>query len=427
MDIMLASFGLGEKVYWESRAEKPPLEDNIFFRYAPPFLPSARSFVVDVSPFILYDKVIVNKSWIDGKEEWQQYRTINPLLRRENISELSRLGIIEIRDYVSDSISHLDLLELITKHNLSNLDLWREVLKFSLGSWLDYMFKMLQIMPRLLDHQILNDNPLIRRVRNLQAHSSRYYSFFSKEEINENIENLPIDDFRRLAQSYLLNVNNSLLLSREYFAGIFDWFDYEPFYRTKLMIGKVGQPSAISTVSLGGTILSYYLPIERIDSIQELVRARDKARGLREYIESKQWEQSANERTLLKILLDIQQAQKKTEYYQKISSYFTVFLTIIPIFGSVIERYVRGAVDWQIEKRYLGDYKWHFSLLDYTSIDFDKSALFNQRQEVLPPEIFPDVFDNFEECQAKTKVGRKCRNKAKLGSRYCWVHETQNK
>jgi hypothetical protein len=35
--------------------------------------------------------------------------------------------------------------------------------------------------------------------------------------------------------------------------------------------------------------------------------------------------------------------------------------------GPFIEKIAKDVVDWQIDKKFLGDYKWHFSLLDYVN------------------------------------------------------------
>lgn len=432
MEIMLSSFGLAQEIYWGSKGQKLNEDFNMIFYDAPPFLPTYHDFLMDITPFILYDKIIINKSLISGsKGLWNRLFT-KSILQSENIGELIQKGIIEPRDYVSDTTNHLELLETITHSDLAQEGLWRRAVRDSNWQWLTYLDRT-------------KDN--LNKIKKLQPLTGQYpasskrtkqYMRFSAHEIGRH--HLPHEHYlpnhhsymfrqgmHEVIQGYLLSINNNLLLSREYSAAVFDWFDYEPFYVTKLMLNTAEQPSVTSTILRGGTILSFYLPIERIASVQDLMRTRDKAKGLREYIEAKAMDdRGADEKILLKILLEIERAQRKVAYYQKISSYFTLPLSLIPLAGPFVEKITREVVDRQIEKKILNDYRWHFSLLDYASLQDNVSELAEKHSNVLAAEDYYASFDHIQQCESATKTGRRCRNIARPGMKYCWLHESQS-
>lgn len=403
---MLASFGVAEDTYRKSKGEDTYLERASFFYNAPPFSPNYHDLVLDITPFILYDKVYINKAWLDHKGSWGKTVGANSIMDDPKLAELIRHGIIEPHDYEADTLRHIHILEAITQNDISNLDLWREAIRKSFLSWQEYLFRMRSALKKTAQlepfGEVFKSQPFFNIAKPYRLphvfllHAQVDHLTLSESELLQAIldfDSISDKELRYVLESYLLNINNNLLLSRAYSVGVLDWFDFEPFYINKLMLDKTQLASDTSTVtssqSPGGAILSYYLPLERINSVQDLLQAREKAKGLREYLDAKQMGDSgADERTLLKILWeieqDISQAQKKVEHYQKIASYFTLPISLIPLAGPFIEKITKEIVDWQIEKKFMEDYRWHFSLLDMRS-KFNKTTLMAENKL----EIFP--------------------------------------
>src|SRR5207302_989061 len=85
----------------------------------------------------------------------------------------------------------------------------------------------------------------------LRSHSTSVRAMtFNLDEVlaQSTIDDIPDKELRLVLQSYLLNINNNLLLSREYSVGVLDWFDFEPFYVNKLMLDKAQLVSDTSTI-----------------------------------------------------------------------------------------------------------------------------------------------------------------------------------
>src|SRR6266516_380694 len=412
MDIMLASFGVAQDMYWKSKGKDLSLQNNFFYD-APPFSRSPHNLVIDVTPFILYDKIIINKTWTEQKSGLKEKIFSTSVLNSETVSELVRKGIVELRDYASDTNNHLYLLEKMTDHDLANASSWNNILKKSSTSWQEYIFRM---------YDIFRENgtsfPQTRTALYTEARNSLTHSAYPFKAGDSHI-------WPEIIRDYLLSINNSLLLSREYSIGLFDWFDYEPFYSAKIMWSVMGSTSTIPTTSQAGTILSFYLPLENISSIAELMHIRDKAKGLREYLDAKQHnDEGADEITLSQILHEIDHAQKKIERFQKISSYFTTPLSLIPVplVGSLLEKAVSDFVDWGIKKKLLEKYKWHFSLLDYAKNRYDTHTLPQPSLHTLLGEKLLEEKNDFSQCEGFTKKGQRCQNKAVSKSKYCHVH-----
>lgn len=440
------------------------------FYNQPPFFRTHTDLIVDITPLILYDRIIINKSWVDlfGKELWGLLFHYSSLIYND-IKELIKSGIIELRDYASDTRNNLSLLKKITDNDLADLSLWIDALKQSALRWQEYAQNR-RLIPK--SEPTINLNHLYGQFFHYTTHGG----LVEELDFELSVNNLSTDALRELILNYLLNVNNNLLLSREYTAGFFDWFDYEPFYTRKLM-RSIGLFSDTSTILQAGTLLSYYLPLEQITSVRRLLQVRDKAKGLREYLEAKQQgDTGADEKTLVKILLEIERAQGKIASYQKIASYFTLPISLIPSVGPFIGKVVEDVADWQIKRKFLKDYKWHFSLLEFAenvSSNHDRNTRFRrlsrnfrtlwpiQQSEHVEDSLlkkvevseFPDFSElsmtnagnsfrqedqylstdtssklgDVQQCRATTKIGKRCRNYARPGSKFCRVHSSQIK
>ena len=81
---MLAAFGLANDLREQAKGKDPFYFRNSFFYSAPPFFPTHQNCTVDVTPFILYDTIVVNKSWIEGPEKKLGFRW--PFVARERSS-----------------------------------------------------------------------------------------------------------------------------------------------------------------------------------------------------------------------------------------------------------------------------------------------------------------------------------------------------
>ncbi len=431
MRVMLSAFGLAHDIRSDVRGGDFKYDRNSFFYNAPPFFPTHQDCTVDITPFILYDTVVVNRAWVEGEKlEWAS----STILSKANISKLADAGILEIRDYKESTLAHFDALEAITENDLVNPEKWRSSVAAGARSWLEYLRRIRENILRVKSAQPLIADA-VSFLYGMYFHRVCY--FFHPHQLDgespitqtyghsiTDAEAIPLEEFKWLVEGYLLHVNNNLLLAREFDAGIFDWFDYSPFYRAKAGSDPTDALDYTDTISVGERALSFYIPLPRVGSVRELLKLRDSAKGLREYIQGRSVQDSgADQSVLLRALADIEHVKSRIEYYMRIVSFFTALPAMVPLLGPLLDRAATEAARRYTETKLLSPYRWHSSLLDYSRLCPSGPLYAGGCVRKIPEEHLVPILGRTGQCFAYTKSGRRCRNLARRGTTYCHMHD----
>ncbi len=159
MKAMLTSFGLAQDAYWQSKGEDPYVRNNSLFYGSPPFFPTHTDCNVDLTPFILYDKVVIDQGLLDEEDKYGFRK--GSILEKDILRELDKNEVVEPRKFKEDTENHLSLLEQITtKDIVSQSSAWMSAVHKSALRWNTYLKRTQSVIGLLAKTQPLVERPL---------------------------------------------------------------------------------------------------------------------------------------------------------------------------------------------------------------------------------------------------------------------------
>lgn len=236
---MLSSFGLSHtKLDDEGKA-------NAFYRMPPVSLTQSNNqFIPDYTVLLLCDQIVLDEETFERLNDSNlpsSFRTV-----AEVTQNLYKEGFIQLQDFSGIVKEKQQLLERMLEQDVKYLDWWLDPYEESVQIWHKFLDRLNDCQIPLYDQATSSQHDqFVTFVHDVRHIASNRIGF--SKLLDSIRERKLIDKHGEILQSilsgYLANVNTNLVLSQSLNIGFHDWYDYEPFYRAKLLsIGQEERP-----------------------------------------------------------------------------------------------------------------------------------------------------------------------------------------
>lgn len=406
--ILLGVWGYGERA-------RMCLKVPLFIRHAalgksfvsvriPPLSPTHIGHF-DYFPFLLFDKVVVDRESYENVINWYKKPRGKefPYIHKDAVEILKYLestGHLLLKNYddvlepFAEAIRkqiEIDLFDKNIYHAFNvSLTLWRQFLFRYINISENKGILFLKSKDKIFSSYYQNKGipwpdpvfeidckDLYEQIEAIKKFTDEW--FITREltpntkilEIKGLREYIPIPSFLR---EYLLDINSTLVLSNILGEGFYDWNDYSPFYEYKL--ARAGQIEHKEKKQIGklSKIFEVFVPefsITKASYLERLIKD-PRIKDLRRFVMESRIEQNKID---LKFYASVQKAvleiEENIRKYSKVISYVTMPLGFIPWIGTFLEKTVEELLIRRKAKKAREPLSWYY-LLRNASKPFSK-------------------------------------------------------
>lgn len=324
---------------------------------------------LDIVPFVLYDKVIMDRTsykWLVN--EGEKLPITQAWASEESIAILDALrneGILVLVDYpqIVDKPEQASILRAMMHIDIN--DPWmRRAWLSSINSWIDY----LESGKGMSEEQ---DNYLQTIISKLQIILDR---------TNRGVVANPGEMWYWMyLADCISDVNCALLVSRALETPVLDWDDYQPFYYYKFFRAQKQDDTQKNTETLK-KLFDVFIPQFSIRHVDELLSLRQDKRleAVRELSRTTQPEDISDD-LVRQAISDVLKLKENVQGFSKVVSILTIPLGFIPIFGDPLQIVVE-----EVSEKF---YK------NYLEKEFSWQCFFVDLYKTYPPSVLQDRLD----------------------------------
>ena len=380
MDLILTSFGA-------SHLEELRSKSSGIFHRMPPIGGSGDGphFEPDFAALLVAERVIIDSKTFELLKEGHHptYTKVG-----ETIRVLHSEGFVRLVDFDTIIDSNKAFLDVMLRRDLREMDAWVGPLRQSVSEWRRFARTLVKI----------HDEPDLH----FNAHSLHHYfgshigrfaadmhgagdaiATLTRASYYASMPESSIDEIlgsrvkqrdkrnraflREILSEYLSYVNTNLLLANVLETGFYDWTDFSPFYKDKLL--RVGQKviPGEHPVEVAKQLFDLSFPEFGSWNAKRLVRALKDRRisDLRALIESAangdlQFDTEFAKRTLNEVL----KIEDSTKRIKNITSYVTLPLEFVLPGGGLIAKAAEEVVEFVVAKKKRRKHRWFYLLRD---------------------------------------------------------------
>ncbi len=369
MKLIFSSFGIGNK--------RTTQLSPTFFDRMPPAVFSAKrqQFQPDFSALLLAEKIVIDGETLSSLERHDRvvFSDYGQVLRR-----LDREGFLQIEDYSGILAAKGEQLDRALKEDLTHSESYRDIAAESISAWQETFYTFKKGLPEELVNNPsvevrarLNEVSHWRHVHanSLAKHVSlrRACELTAKDRVRDNHMHIvnPYDAelFEELLSPYLEYTNANIMLSEQLGAGVFDWSDIMPFYRSKF--DRIDEDHAKDSTKPDILKQLFTITFPEIDEwpIDTVLKMLTDKRitNLRETIASVvEKGEEIDSDYVVRMLRDVISIEQSIASTSKIISYVTTPLGFIPFFGAAVQKGAEEIGSAITRKKKTKHHSWFF-------------------------------------------------------------------